>query len=187
MATFAMSSFTAREKNIKHMLSSEHPVKIQFREYDGNQDLNIQKRYHEQQIKPPERFEEKFMELFVGRNIGLPKAPAFWRPKSRTQLKKIISRVSTPTHNIPTNKIDEEDRTLCPKDRLKAEEIKRAKSASSLKRTRPLSSKELNSSCRRMTTQNKIGRLRYSLRSGQTEYYEAVTAVKTVYGDFTKI
>lgn len=186
MASFSMSSFRIRDKNIKHMLCSENPQKVKFREYDGNQDLNVQKRYHEQQIKPPERFEEKFMELFIGYNIGLPKAPAFTRPKSSTHLRKIVSRVSTPTHNIPRKKIDDDERPTCPKDHLKNREQERAQSASVGNRPRALSAKQLDISSKRMSTPNKIGRLRYRLRAGQTESYNSVTEVKNIYGDFTK-
>lgn len=168
------------------MLCSENPQNVKFREYDGNQDLDVQKRYHEQQIKPPERFEGKFMELFIGYNTGLPKAPAFKRPKSSTHLRKIVSRVSTPTHNIPCKKIDYEERSTCPKDRMKNEERERAQSASVGIRPRALSAKELDKSSKRMSTPNKIGRLRYRLRAGQTEIYDSVTEVKHIYGDFTK-
>lgn len=189
MAMFAMTSDTARSKDVKHMLSSEYPVVVKFREYDGNQELNIQKRYHEQQLKPPGRFEEKFLELFVGHNIALPKAPAFWRPKSSKQLRKIISRVSTPTHNIPGRKVedDPEDRELCRKDYLKSQQAKRAKSAPPLKKSRTMSAKEMALSSVRLSTQNKIGRLRYGLRAGQTEHYVAAEKVNNVYGDFTKL
>jgi hypothetical protein len=76
--------------------------------------------------------------------------------------------------------------TTCPKDHLKNREQERAQNASVGNRLRALSAKELDKSSKRMSTPNKIGRLRYRLRAGQTESYDSVTEVKNIYGDFTK-
>lgn len=99
-------------RNIRHIYSGL-PTEIRFRQLGFNQAIDAPKRIHEQQLRPPERFDIKFLHYHPDEGVYLPKAPAF-RSFSARYVDRVVTRLSRGTSSRPGTA--ESVASACPRE-----------------------------------------------------------------------